>query len=524
MNAVTNIKKNIQQGQIQEAINECMYSLKCEYHAQVYELGAQIAIKLREEKRFQEGRDFLLGLQAIWPEKDKSLGFYMELGHALRQHQDFMEAITAYQTVISKNPHHPWGIFWLAKCYYVTGNVSEAKSVMANYTFPQDIAVNLFGEVQLLEIDIAIAEQRFDCLIDHYRLLAQRVGELPKYILLFMIDKLQLANQSEIVFRCLITFAFCHHEQELLFKIAKLFNAINNIAFAIVTLFRIHEKAGLQEYQWNLLIASVLTASDYERGDVWHKAKLLIDDEYHQREKKHGYWQYWTDYWDEPTEQSIKYGKNSGVELATTLGNFNTLFWTVQQKKRTSTGCTEIPKNIFTYSLNTGGGSQGRLKEQLQMLAKDYSVEHFDPVAAAKYIADNCTNRIRRAWRLSRNPRDKKSLFTLCYLVKHGGYLLTAMHVEAMRSFMNLAQSVPSLLLVRGELGISTSLLAAKPNHPLLVAILETIVQSLINRTRLPDLYVTGAICWARVLIQYNAEMLKRGKVPDFCIIDGLNG
>lgn len=522
MNAVTNIKKNIQQGQIQEAINECMYSLKCEYHAQIYELAAQIAIKLREEKRFQEGLDFLLGLQDIWPEKDKSLGFYMELGHALRHHQNFMDAITAYQQVISKNPHHPWGIFWLAKCYYLTGNLSDAKQVITNKAFTHNIPVNLFGEVQLLEIDIAIAEQRFDCLIDNYRLLAKRAGELPRYILVLMIDKLHLANQSEIVFCCLITFAFYPLEQDLLFKIAKLFYAINNPVFAIDTLLRIHEKAGLQEYQWNLLIACVLSSAEYEQGDVWHKAKLLINDEYHQREKKHGHWQYWTDYWDEPTEQSIKNGKNSGVELATTLGNFNTLFWIAQKKKRVSTGCTEIPKNIFTYSLTVGDDIQGRLKEQLQMLAKSYSVQHFDPIAAAKYIANNCSNRIRRAWRLSRNPRDKKSLFTLCYLVTHGGYLLTDMHVESMRSFMNLAQSVPSLLLVRGELGISTSLLAAKPNHPLLVAILEAIVQSLLNRTRLPDLYVTGAICWARVLIQYNAEMLKRGKVPDLWIINGL--
>lgn len=523
MNAVTNIQKNIQQEQIQEAINECIHSLKCEYHAQIYELAAHIAIKLREEKRFQEGRDFLLGLQDIWPEKDKSLGFYMELGHALRHHQNFMDAITAYQTAISKNPRHPWGIFWLARCYYLTGNLSKAKQVITNKAFNYDIPVNLLGEVQLLEIDIAIAEQRFGCLIDNYRLLAKRVGELPRYILVLMIDKLHLANQSEIVFRCLITFAFCRHEQDLLFRIAKLFYAINNPVFAIATLLRIHEEACLQEFQWNLLIACVLESSDYERGDVWHKAKLLIANEYHQREKKHGHWQYWTDYWDEPTEQSIKYGKNSGVELATTLRNFNTLFWSVQQKKSASTGCTEIPKNIFTYSLNVGVDIRGRLKEQLQMLAKDYSVQHFDPVVASKYIADNCSNRIRRAWRLSRNPRDKKSLFTLCYLVKHGGYLLTDMHVESMRSIMNLAQSVSSLLLVRGELGISTSLLAAKPNHPLLVAILETIVQSLLNRTRLPDLYVTGAICWARVLIQYNAEMIKRGKVPDLWIINGLN-
>ncbi len=524
MNAVTNIKKNIQQGQLQEAIKECMHSLKCEYHAQIYELAAQIAIKLREEKRFQEGLDFLLGLQAIWPEKDKSLGFYMELGHALRHGQNFLDAIAAYQKVISKNPLHPWGIFWLAKCYYFTDNISEAKLVIANYTFPQDIPVNLFGEVQLLEIDLAIAEQRFDCLIDNYRLLAQRVGELPRYILVLMLSKLHLANQSEVVFRCLITFAFYRHEQDLLFKMAKLFYAINNPVFAIATLLRIHETAGLKEFQWNLLIACVLGSSDYEQGDGWHKAKLLINDEYQLRDKKHGHWQYWTDYWDEPTEQSIQYGKNSGVELAKTLKHFNTLFWSAKQKSGASADSTKIPQSIFTYSLNVGGDDQKRLKEQLQMFANDYALEHFDPILAAKYIADNCSNRIRRAWRLSRNPRDKKSLFTLCYLFKHGGYLLTDMHAESLRSFMNLAQSVPSLLLVRGELGINTGLLAAKPNHPLLAAILETIVQSLLNRTRLPDLYVTGAICWARVLVQYSAEMLKRGKVPDLWIIDGLNG
>lgn len=523
MNAVTNIQKNIQQGQIQEAINECTHSLACEYHAQIYELAAQVAIKLREEKRFQEGLDFLLGLQDIWPEKDKSLGFYMELGHALRHHQNFMDAITAYQKVKSKNPSHPWGIFWLAKCYYLTGNVLDAKQVITNQAFTHDNPVSLFGELQLLEIDIAIAEQRFDCLIDNYRLLAKRFGELPRYILVLMVDKLHLANQSEIVFRCLISLAFCRHEQDLLFKIAKLFYAINNPVFAIATLLRIYEKAGLQEYQWNLLIACVLESSDYERGDVWQNAKLLINDEYHQRDKKHGHWQYWTDYWDEPTEQSIKYGKNSGVKLAKTLKNFNTLFWSGKQKNCAPAECTEIPKRIFTYSFNTGGGSQERLKKQVQMFVSDYSIQHFDPIAASKYIADNCSNRIRRAWRLSRNPRDKKSLFSLCYLVKNGGYLLTDMHVESMRSFINVAQSVPSLLLVRGELGISTSLLAAKPNHPLLAAILETIVQSLLNRTRLPDLYVTGAICWARVLVQYNAEIFKRGKVPDFMIIDGLN-
>ena len=97
------------------------------------------------------------------------------------------------------------------------------------------------------------------------------------------------------------------------------------------------------------------------------------------------------------------------------------------------------------------------------------------------------------------------------------------MREETLRSFVHLAQSVPSLLFVRGEFGVSTNLIAVKPNHPLLVAILETVVQSLLNRTRLPDLYVTGAVCWAKVLIKYNVEIVKRGKEPDFLIVSGVS-
>lgn len=523
MSAVTTIQKNIQQGQIQEAINECMHSLKSEYHAQIYELAAQIAIKLREEKRFQEGLSFLLGLQDIWPQKDKSLGFYMELGHALRHHQNFMDAITAYQKVISKDPCHPWGIFWLAKCYYLTGNLSDAKHVITNKAFNHDIQVNLFGEVQLLEIDIAIAEQRYDSVVECYRLLAKRIGELPRYIVVFMLEKLQLLNQSDSVFQCLVTFAFCPLEHDLLFKIAKLFYANSNPVFAIASILQIYESAGLQENQWNLLIACVLESSEFEQGDEWHKAKCLIDEEYQQREKKHGHWQYWTDYWDERTEQSIKNGVNTGVELASTLKRFNTLFWGTQLRGPSSTNKSKIPKAIITYSPNTSVDSQARLNEQFQWLEKEYSVKHFDHILAAKYIAENCSERIRRAWRLSRNPQNKKSVFTLCYLVKNGGYLFPDMREETVRSFVHLAQSVPSLLLVRGEFGVSTNLIAVKPNHPLLVAILETVVQSLLNRTRLPDLYVTGAVCWAKVLIKYNVEIVKRGKEPDFLIVSGIS-
>lgn len=524
MSALEEINVLTQQGKLEVASENCIEAAKIEYSNKAYELAAKIAIALRKQQRFSEALHLLNTLQETRPHEAKPLGFYMELGHVLRTHHQYQASLLAYQQVVEINPKHLWGRFWVAKCLFLDGKVSAAKRSLESTHFENNIAANLFGELMLLNIDIAIDAESFDELVAYYRSLSQQISTLPCYIISSMINKLCQVSRREIIFHCLITFAFRGLPPAQMFQVARLFYQINNTLLAITVLLRLKKLEPFQEYQWHLLITCVLESSDYEHGEVWHAARELVEQEYCQRENKNSYWQYWTDFWDEPTEQSIKFGKNCGVGLANTLNQFNTLFWSIQGRSPSKGGQGGIPKSVVIYSSQLGAKLPDEKDKQLQVGTDTFSVNYFNPIQASQFIAEYYNARVKRAWRLARNHNDKKHLFTLCYLVKCGGILLPAKALEKKCSLLLQSQYDFSLTFVKGMLGVSTEAMAVKPNHPLLIAIVESIVQSLLNRSRLPDLYTTGAIGWTKVLNQYCYEMQKRGKEPDVSILDGYQG
>ncbi|MBJ2130625.1 hypothetical protein JC525_16985 [Alteromonas sp. IB21] len=145
--------------------------------------------------------------------------------------------------------------------------------------------------------------------------------------------------------------------------------------------------------------------------------------------------------------------------------------------------------------------------------------EHYNTLSAASFVAQHYTNRVYKAWRLCRSEADKEALFKLCYLVKFGGAVLSN-NTKITKSLIQIMLKPPSsLVLGKGYMGIGSKVVFAMPNHPLLVAILNYAIQNLLNRSRLPSLYTTGSLCWAKMYCEYASVMQKRGTPLDVRVL-----
>lgn len=510
----------IQQRNFAEACSESVRQLTNAFSFQLYEYAAKLSIGLREQQDWESAFNYLTELENMWPAEEKPLAFNMELGHVYRYHKQFECALRAYQQVISKSPQHPWGIFWTAKVLYELREFELARFTLKPLTNTDGLAGNLIGEIGLLDIDLAIASDNLSTLSNKYRDLGARLTTLPAYIGERMIQSLYSIPSSIRIFECLITFYLrIENNPHSQFKLAKLFYQIDSSLLAMTVLLKAESDFGLSESQLNLLIECVLTSLPCERTDTWLQAKQLLDKKYLQNEAKHGYWQYWTDYWQNASVQSIKHGANTGVKLPETLERFHFIYWAIRNNTPSIPRKSGAVRNLVTYSTSKIGVEWQGNATKVNTCGATVKVHQYNHISARRFIAEHFNETVNRAWRLARHQGDKKRLFAVCYLLKHGGVFLPEHAIKDGRCADKLSNTPYGVAFVKSNLGVSTDFVAATPNHPLMLAILNAMVLSLTNRSRLPDLYTTGGIAWVKVINQYYSEMMKRARKPDVGVL-----
>ncbi|WOD06190.1 hypothetical protein [Marinomonas sp. GJ51-6] len=123
---------------------------------------------------------------------------------------------------------------------------------------------------------------------------------------------------------------------------------------------------------------------------------------------------------------------------------------------------------------------------------------------------------------MTRSEADKQHLFSLCYLAKFGGVFIADTRLLKPNAKLAGVWSInDSLLLAKGYMGIATNFIAAKPNHPLLCAMLHYVVLNLNNRSRLPSPYTTGSFSWAKTYCEYMQQVQELDIKADVSLFSG---
>lgn len=446
-----------------------------------------------------------------WQGIPKPVFFWMELGHARRTLLQFESAANAYSQVIEITPGHFW-----ANLFYVTsllklGYVDKAHEVFERFESQFDTPEESTPEWLILRIEIAIARDELQSLQSYYQLCAYKIHHFKPYHRHRLIRLLYHVKDTRLVAKCIQSLIFwLSDDASCVYLFARLFYYIDRLTSCIKTLLLIRSLENEPAYYMDLLITSVCETAEVNRENNWKQAKCFLDKQYADGNSKGYYWQLWQDYFESQTDEyPIVANKNYNVGTERTLQQFTLLYASQPQLQiGQPEQASPFSGSVISCSFGSGASKNPALVSTSSLGAE---VKRFSIGNAIEFINTHYPKRYYSAWRLTRNQADKEELFKLCYLVKNGG-VFVADNIQGNPGKLTLLTNYPeSLLLVKGYMGINTGIVVSKPNHPLLKAILEQIVQNLTNRSRLPGFYTTGALCWAKVYCQYVKEVERRG-------------
>lgn len=483
----------------------------------VFNSIAKVAVEYCNQRNNDAALTHLEEAEQKWPDIAKPVFFWMELGHARRTLLQFENAASAYAQVIEISPGHFW-----ANLFYVTsllklGLADKAHEVFERFESKFDTPEESSSEWLILRIEIAIARDELQLLQFYYQLCAYKIHHFKPYQRHRLIRLLYHVKDTRLVAKCIQSLIFwLSDDASCIYLFAKLFYDIDRLASCIRTLLSILSLEKEPANYMDLLITSVCETAEVNRDNTWKQAKCFLDKQCIDGNSAGYYWQLWQDYFEPQAEEyPVIANKNYNVGTERTLQQF-TLLYARQSQLPIGQPAQASPYSVISCSF---GREASKNLELEKTSSSGVEVKRFSIGNAIEFINTHYPKRFYSAWRLTRSQADKEHLFKLCYLVKIGGIFVPENMQENPEKLAQLTNYPESLLLVKGYMGINTGIVVSKPNHPLLKAILEQIVQNLTNRSRLPGFYTTGALCWSKVYCQYVKEVERRGMNANVRII-----
>lgn len=505
------VQEYIANNELAKAAELCLSVNDSEPQLWVFNSIAKVAVEYRNQHNQDAALTHLEKAVQKWQGIPKPVFFLMELGHARRTLLQFESAASAYAQVIEITPGHFWANLFYATSLLKLGLADKAHDVFKRFDSQFVTPEESTPEWLTLRIEIAIARDESQSLQSYYQLCAYRIHHFKLYQRHRLIRLLYKLQDTSLVVKCIQSLVFwLSDDASCTYLFARLFYDIDRLNSCIRTLLSLRSIANEPAYYMDLLITSVCETAEVNRDNTWEQATSFLDKQYADGNKAGYYWQLWQDYFEPQTaEYPFIANKNYNVGTERTLQQF-TLLYATQPRLPIAQ-----PEQASPFSGSVISCSFGSVASKNPTLLKTGSqsveVKRFSIGNAIEFINTHYPKRFYSAWRLTRSQADKEELFKLCYLAKNGGVFVPD-NIQGNPGKLTLLTNYPeSLLLVKGYMGINTRIVVSKPNHPLLKAILEQIVQNLTNRSRLPGFYTTGALCWAKVYCQYVEEVERRG-------------
>ena len=488
----------------------------------------KIAQAYRQQKHFESALSVYKKISLRWPSIEMPINCVMDKGHALREAGQVEQAASVYYSVICKQYANGWACLWYARCLVELQERQKAELVIESFlqNYPSNALPksHLNIELCLTLLEISILERNAGLIERHFVACIQQFGESRQYQqnkLVVLISKLQDTQMAcKYLYKLLLA---CWGNEQSIKSIATQFYYIDEPSTCIEALFMLSDLDSQPNHVINLLVACVCELHPSNRGYFWKEAQVFLSNYYLQQKPNYGYWSYYHDLFGGNSVKAIQNGRNINTGIENTLKDFAVTYWYQRQHSAESTevigrSSAYLPHRIVVFS-------KGQIKQTdyapniAENIAGKFQVEHFNTLSASSFITQHYTNKVYKAWRLCRSEADKEALFKLCYLVKFGGVVLSNSSKITETLIQMMHENQWPLVLGKGYMGISAKIVAAVPNHPLLVAILNYAIQNLLNRSRLPSSYTTGSLCWAKAYCEYVAVIKRRGKPLDVHVL-----
>lgn len=439
--------------------------------------------------------------------------------------KEFERAAEKYRTIINKKPE-----FVMAHIAYVKCLLELKQNEEANAALNKCLA-NLSLDFELrIEIHIALVKSvssngnNYQAWLD-FKSCLDVLQYASQYQLTELVAAVKHLSSNDVAF------LFLHHISihalrypKIIYSIALQYYKRDNLTRSICTLLMLDNLSEQPNHTINLLVVCVCETHATNVGPMWRKANRFLFKYYNVKKPTFGYWSLWLDLFGDAVDGAAKQGLNVNTDIEKILTSFSlNYFNNIQHRERfvlekEGADIVDIPKRIISFS----SVEEGCLHYGTDKLYGEYHIEFFDITKATAFIAKHYTNRIYQAWRLCRNISDKEQLFKLCYLVKYGGVYISYKTKSLSSLTMHMLDNRYSLQLAKGFMGIDTRFVIAAPNHPLLIAILQYVLENLLSGCRLPSHYTTGSLCWASIYCQYLDALKKRKKTQNVNVISAM--
>lgn len=530
MKSQASVELALKHSNLTEALDACLSFDGDKPSSWIFDACVKVAQAYRQQKDFESALSVYKKISLRWPSVELPINCLMDNGHSLREAGQIIQAASLYRSVILKQYTNGWACLWYARCSVELQELQTASLLIESYlqNYPSNALPksHLNIEFCLTLLEISIFEQNAGLIERHFAVCIQQFTDSRQYQQNKLITLASKIHDTQLAHKCLYKLLLAYWGNERNIKtIATQFYHIDEPSTcieALLMLENVGEKLASQpNHVINLLITCVCEVHPINRGRFWQKAQAFLSNYYKQTNPAYGYWSYYHDYFGDKSALALQNGQNINTSIESTLKNFALTYWSqrqqnVYEKFLNQKGPKPLPHRIMVFS--SGQTNQEQRNDSLS-IAKDFHLEHYNTLSATSFITQHYTNKVYKAWRLCRSDADKEALFKLCYLVKFGGAALSN-NTKITEPLTQMMYENPwPLVLGKGYMGISTKVVLAVPGHPLLAAILNYVIQNLINRSRLPSLYTTGSLCWAKIYCEYVSVMKKRGAHVDVKVL-----
>lgn len=175
-----------------------------------------------------------------------------------------------------------------------------------------------------------------------------------------------------------------------------------------------------------------------------------------------------------------------------------------------------MQKKIVQYWQGKKTSELSKLMDSWQSLNPDWEYEVFDRAAALLYLYKNHDSRVLRAFIKAKLPAMQSDIFRVAWCLKEGGVYVDA-STECLQPMNYLDVKSGLALMRKWHGGVCNGFIYANPSHPILVKVLEKIVENVENETFDDVWKATGPGVWSQfVKDEPHVDILDQSFLKDF--------